>query len=272
MLETLEPIMNKVALDDALHYASELPTESVDMYLFSPPYSDIRTYQDNWTLDFHALGREIYRSLKDGGICAVVINDGTKDFAKSLTTARLTVDWCDNLHTEQEQTPNFKLFEQCIYSRHGNPGAWWSKRFRVDHEYILLFFKGKRPKSFNKEPLMIDSKHSGKIFSGTDRQTDGTLKKIKPTAVNAKKCRGTIWNYATSNSEGNKLKINHPASFPDKLAEDLILCFTKEDEVVCDLFSGSGTTARMAKKNNRNFLATDLAEEYNNIANALLNK
>ena len=63
----------------------------------------------------------------------------------------------------------------------------------------------------------------------------------------------------------------HPGTMPDKLAEDLILCFTEEGEVVCDCFSGSGTTARMAKKNKRDFLACDLSQEYNNIANELLN-
>ena len=264
--------LNEVITNDALHYVQNIENNFVDMFLFSPPYSEIRSYNTDWSLNFNALGKEIYRSLKDGGVCAVVINDGTKNFAKSLTTARLTIDWCDNILGGENKDENFQLFEQCIYSRHGNPGAWWNKRFRVDHEYILLFFKGKRPKTFNKEPLMVESKHAGKIFSGTDRLTNGKLKKIAPTAVNAKKCRGTIWHYSTSNSEGNKLKLQHPASFPDKLAEDLILCFTEEKDIVCDCFSGSGTTACMAKKNNRNFLACDLSEEYNNIARELLSR
>ncbi len=134
--------------------------------------------------------------MKDGGICAVVIGDGTKDFAKSLTTARLTVDWCDNV--------GWRLFEQCIYFRDGNPGAWWSQRFRVDHEYILLFLKGKKPKTFDKTSLMVPSKHAGKIYSGTDRLTNGGFKEIVPKEVNPTKCRGTVWRYSTSNSEGNR--------------------------------------------------------------------
>jgi site-specific DNA-methyltransferase (adenine-specific) len=80
------------------------------------------------------------------------------------------------------------------------------------------------------------------------------------------KCRGTVWRYSTSNSEGNRLKLQHPATFPDKLAEDLILCFSKPNELVFDPMCGSGTTCVMAKKNNRNFIGIDIAEEYCQIA------
>jgi DNA modification methylase len=239
---------------DCIEVLSEMEDDSVDLTVFSPPYDNIRDYNKEWTLDIPTLGQEILRVTKDGGICAVVIGDGTKNFAKSLTTFRWAVDWCDKA--------GWRLFECCIYSRHGNPGAWWSKRFRVDHEYILIFLKGKRPKHFNKVPLMVDSKHAGKMYSGTDRLTNGGLKKIQPKAVNKKKCRGTLWNYATSNSEGNKTKMKHPATFPDKLASDLIQCFSDENDTVLDPMCGSGTTAVMAAKLQRKYIGIEFNSEY----------
>jgi hypothetical protein len=65
----------------------------------------------------------------------MVIQDSTKDFAKSLTSFRTIVDWCDNI--------GFRLFECNIYNRQGTEGAWWKQRFRVDHEYMPIFLKGK---------------------------------------------------------------------------------------------------------------------------------
>lgn len=253
-----EELLNVVTVGDCLTALPMIEDASIDLTVFSPPYDGIRDYNGDWTLDFHRLGKELLRATKDGGICAIVIGDGTKDFAKSLTTFRLAVDWCDNI--------GWRLFETCIYERAGNPGAWWNKRFRVDHEYLLIFFKGIRPKSFDKSHLMVPSKHAGKIYSGTDRLTNGGTRKIEPTIVNPTKCRGTVWTYSTSNSEGNRLKLKHPATYPDKLAEDLIRCFSMPGDVILDPFLGSGTTAVMATRWQRQFIGIDINVEYAEIA------
>lgn len=250
--------LNQIIQGDCLDVLSSFPDNSVDLTVFSPPYDNIRDYKKNWSFDFASLGKHLFRVTKDGGVVTMVIGDGTKNFAKSLTSFRLAVNWVDEI--------GWRLFESVIYKRDGNPGAWWNQRFRVDHEYILIFFKGDRPKSFAKEHLMIPSKHAGKIYSGTDRLTNGGFKAIEPKAVNPMKCRGTIWQYSTSNTEGNRLKLEHPATFPDKLAEDLILCFSKPNEVVLDPMCGSGTTCVSAHNNHRHYIGIEISEEYCDIA------
>ncbi len=250
--------LNQIIHADCLQELPHFADNSIDLTVFSPPYDSIRDYKNNWSFDFIALGQQLYRVTKDGGVAVVVIGDGTKNFAKSLTTFRLAVNWCDQL--------GWKMFETCVYRRDGNPGAWWNQRFRVDHEYIMMFFKGEHPAIFQKEHLMVPSKHAGKIYTGTDRLTNGGFKKIEPKAVNPMKCRGTVWQYATSNTEGNKLKLYHPATFPDKLAEDLILTFSKPDDTVLDPMCGSGTTCVMAARNQRTYIGIDIAEEYCEIA------
>ncbi len=249
----------KIIQGDCAIIPAELDDESIDLSVFSPPYDNIRDYKEGWVFNYQALGKSLYKATKEGGVCAIVIGDGTKNFAKSLTTFKLAIDWCENAR--------WRLFETCIYQRSGNPGAWWNSRFRVDHEYVLLFFKGKRPKSFNKNPLMIPTKHVGKVYTGTDRLTDGGFKKIKPKTVNSMKCRGTVWSYSTSNTEGNRVKLKHPATYPDKLAEDLILCFSNPNDVVLDPMCGSGTTCVMAVKNSRQTIGIEINPDYCNIAN-----
>lgn len=248
----------RITTADCVAATKKLASESIDLSVFSPPYDSIRDYKKGWVFDYAALGCNLYAATKPGGVCAVVIGDGTKNFAKSLTSFKLAVDWCEGA--------GWRLFEACIYQRHGNPGAWWKQRFRVDHEYVLLFFRGDRPKTFNKEPLMTPAKHAGKIYSGTDRLTNGGLKKIAPKAVAEMKCRGTVWSYPTSNTEGNRTKLQHPATFPDALAEDLILCFSQPGDLVLDPMCGSGTTCVMALKNNRRTIGIDINPDYCDLA------
>lgn len=249
--------LGSLSIGDALEHLSTLPSDSIDLVLFSPPYDGVRDYKGGWTIDLPGLGSALLRVVKDGGFAAIVMTDGTKNQRKSMTTFRTAVAWED---------AGWSMFETVIYSRDGRPGAWWATRFRVDHEYILLFFKGNRPRPVDHHPgLRVPSKHAGKKWAGTQRMTDGTL--IRTTAtVAADKCRGTIWHYATSNSEGNRTKAKHPATFPDALARDLILALSAPGDVVYDPMMGSGTTPVVAAQEGRSWLGNDVSAEYVGIA------
>jgi len=245
-----------IHVGDALAHASTLPDESVDLVIFSPPYDAVRDYNGEWTIDLPALGSQLLRVVKDGGFAVIVIGDGTKNFRKSMTTFRTAVAWED---------AGWGMFESVIYSRDGRPGAWWASRFRVDHEFILMFFKGKRPRALTKDHLRVPTKHHGKTWTGTQRLTDGTTVPITATVAETK-CRGTIWHYATSNSEGNRVKMEHPATFPDALARDLILAMSKPGDLVYDPMLGSGTTAVVAASEGRLFIGNEISPAYADIA------
>lgn len=63
----------------------------------------------------------------------------------------------------------------------------------------------------------------------------------------------------------------HPAPFPEELVETLMLNTTDENDIVLDPYMGSGTTGKMAKLNNRNFIGIEIAEEYLKIAQDRIN-
>lgn len=231
--------------------------ESIDLTVTSPPYDDLRDYDGKPAFDLTALSRELLRVTVPGGWAALVMQDGTKNFAKSTTTFRTAIAWVD---------AGWKLFECCIYQRHGRPGAWWNRRFRVDHEYVLLFFKGDRPRCFDKTHLAVPTTSTGRIFHGTDRQTNGTLKRVTGSrTVKPTKCRGTVWAYAPR-TEHNKLNAEHPATFPDQLAADLILALSRPGDVVLDPFAGSGTTIAMAQQHGRKGIGIDVSAQYVDLA------
>lgn len=224
----------------------------------------IREREREEKLDLFSIGKEFSRILKDGGICVMVIQDQTKNGRKSGTSFRTIVNWIDNTELD--------LWECCIYQRSGTPGAWWNKRFRVDHEYIPIFIKGKRPQYFNKEHMKIPANQGGMIKkAGGGRKTNGELNESKIIEYNELKCCGTVINYTSATRDkSNKIKLQHPATFPDKLASDFIQAFTTEDMIVLDPFMGSGTVARMAKELNRNYIGFELYKEYIEIAEKLL--
>ena len=256
-------ILDSVICGDAVEVLRTFPDNSIDLVVTSPPYDDLRVY-NGFSVDLHNVGKELYRVLKEGGIVAMVIQDSTKDFGKSLTSFRTIVDWCDNI--------GFKLFETCIYRKNGTEGAWWKHRFRVDHEYMPIFLKGKKPQYFNKDPLKIPSIHGGKVMTGSgNRKTDGTTTSTVRREINAMKCRGTIWNYLMAGDK-NPLKRRHPAVFPDKIPYDFIQCFCPEQGVVLDPFVGSGSTIVMAKILGRHYIGIDISDEYCELAKERLEK
>lgn len=67
-------------------------------------------------------------------------------------------------------------------------------------------------------------------------------------------------------STPDKIAYQHSAIFPDELANRHILSWSNEGDTVLDPFMGSGTTGKMAKQLNRNFIGIELDETYFNIA------
>jgi site-specific DNA-methyltransferase (adenine-specific) len=86
--------------------------------------------------------------------------------------------------------------------------------------------------------------------------------------LNDAKTRANIWDYAVGmhGTTSDKIAFQHPAVFPEKLAEDHILSWTNEGDLVFDPMCGSGTTPKMAVKHGRNYIGTDISDEYIEIA------
>lgn len=246
-------LVDTIICGDSISVLNEFEDNLFDLTVFSPPYDELRDY-NGYSFNMNELGRELFRVTKEGGIVVMVIQDQTKNGCKSLTSFKTIIDWCENI--------GFCLFECNIYQKQGKDGAWWTKRFRVDHEYIPIFVKGNKPNFFDKEPVKIPSKHGGKTMTGgANREKDGTTKKSTKLTINPMKCPGTIWNYANGGDK-NRVKRNHPATFPDKIPYDFIQVFTKPGDLILDPMCGSGSTCVAAKVLDRRYIGIDISEEY----------
>ena len=126
---------------------------------------------------------------------------------------------------------------------------------------MFIFSKGK-PKTFNPIPK-VRNKEEKVAF----RQQDGSLIRKTKDKGRETKDASNVWEYSTGGScTKDKIAFQHPAQFPELLAQDHILSWSNEGDIVLDCFMGSGTTAKMAKLNNRNYIGFELDKQYFDIA------
>ena len=128
-------------------------------------------------------------------------------------------------------------------------------RYAQVFEYMFVFVKGKL-KTFNPLKDRLNKNQSG-TFLKNKRLADGTIVEVgKYGKINKYGQRFNIWEL--SNTDRSK----HTAIFPEQLVNDHIISWSNEEDLVYDPFMGSGTTAKMAKINKRNWIGSEISEEY----------
>lgn len=254
--------LNKMYQMDCVEGLGKLPDNFIDLTITSPPYDDLRKY-NGYSFDIEDLIKELYRVTKKGGVVVWVVGDATKNGSETGTSFRQALQFMEL---------GFKLHDTMIYEKNTSsfPARRNGNRYTQIFEYMFIFSKGK-PKTAN---LICDkpNKWAGHTNWGknTQRDKDNDLKQtnnIKPVPDFSP--RNNIWRYVVGGGFATKDKIahKHPAIFPERLAEDHILTWSNENDNVLDPFIGSGTTAKMAKLNNRNYIGFDVSKDYIDIAN-----
>ena len=145
-----------------------------------------------------------------------------------------------------------------------------NKRYKQCFEYMFILSKGK-PNTYN-EIKDRPNKHAGKTLSGTKGRTkDGIKRDLKPIIMGDFQARFNIWEYTTGGSVSkDKVAFKHPAIFPEQMVTDHILSWSNENDIVMDIFSGSGTTHKIAYLNNRKYIGFEVSQEYIDIENERL--
>lgn len=255
---------------DCLEEMKKMESESIDLIVTSPPYDNLRTY--NWTLNwsfdiFKSIAKECARVMKKWWVIVWVVWDATIKGSETWTSFRQALYFKDecwlNLHDTMIYRKNSLTFPD-------------TTRYYQCFEYMLIFSKGK-PKSIN---LIADkeNKQANKTITWNYRDIDWTLKEMSwsknKRAVKEKGVRWNIWDYNTGwqHSYTEDFLRWHPAIFPEKLAEDHILSWSNEWDIVLDPFMWSWTTWKMAIKNNRNFIWIEKDEWYFEIAKKRINE
>ena len=243
-----------IRLGDCLDVMGTMTSGSVDLTVTSPPYDNLRTYNDSlndWTpAKWQAIIAELYRVTKQGGVVVWVVGDATVKGSETGTSFRQA------LHAME---CGFRLHDTMIWNKGGFSavGALVS-RYGPVFEYMFVWSKG-APKAFN--PIKDKpNKWAGTKNHGTVR-IDGD---VRVPVSNSKVIadfgqRFNIWEMGPVRQQGDG---RHPAPFPEALATDHILSWSNEGDTVLDPFLGSGTTGKMAVLNGRDFIGVERDPSY----------
>lgn len=245
--------LNKIYNCDCLSGLKKVSNESIDMVITSPPYDNLRNYDGYVFTHYYFLEvvKELYRVLKKGGVIIWIVNDQTKNYTESGTSFRQALEF---------KELGFCIYDTMIYAKN-NPSPLNHQRYEQTFEYMFVFSKGKI-KTFN--PIKEECKCLGKNRSGTRRQDkEGNLKNIHTLGcVKKEKIKGNIWYYNVGKVETtDKIAYEHEAIFPEKLVKDHLLSWSNENDLMLDIFMGSGTVAKIALENNRNFIGFEISKE-----------
>lgn len=230
---------------DALRLLRSLAAGSVDLIVTSPPYDNLRTY-NGYTFPFEAIAHESYRVLKEGGALVWVVGDATVNGSETLTSFRQALYFKDAV--------GFRMHDTMIWRKMGTDPPHKLIRYASVFEYMFVLTKGEPTTTRIDTFPRID-----KQKKRSRRRPDGTLRRdISGTGGGA---FPNVWETAVGAMNRDDT-MDHPAPFPEELAERHILTWSNPGDTVLDYFGGSGTTAKMARNNGRHYITGDISAEY----------
>lgn len=270
---------------DAVAFLQSLPDDSVDLLFTSPPYEKCRTYGigermvggQAWVDWMVELVRAASPKVK--GLVAVNCEGQTRDYRYSCSPFLLVAD----LHRA-----GFNLRKPAVYQRVGIPGSGGPDWLRNDWEPVVCVTRpgklpwseptacGKPPKwkaggamsnrtvtgervgkRTREEKLAMGAKRHTKRDAGP-QASGGPMREqayLPPEVANP----GNVVRCVVGGGRmGHALANENEAPFPLKLPEFFVKSFCPPGGVVCDVFSGSGTTCHAAVENGRRFVGCDL--------------
>jgi len=249
---------NVIYNENCLATMERMPDGVVDMVVTSPPYDNMRTYEGNSFLEFQKTAHALYRVLKRGGVLVWVVGDETIRGNETGTSFRQALYFRDEA--------GFNLFDTMIYLKPPRGAVGNNKTYWQSFEYMFVLSKGK-PKTIN---LLCDRKNvdARRGDNGSKRLVDGSLKKMYRGGYQKTGRRLNVWEYriGKGHSSSDSVAHEHPAIFPEKLAQDHILSWSNPGDTVYDPFMGSGTTAKMCLLNKRYYIGSELNDAYCEIA------
>ncbi len=228
------------------------PADIIQLTVTSPPYDKLRDYK-GYEFPFEDIADELFRVTAPGGVVVWVVGDRING-GRSLTSFRQAIYF---------QEIGFAAHDVMIYQKKNTP-FMRSNAYTNAYEMMFVMSKGK-PATFN--PLKVPTQRHGMELLTHNKLPDGINKK-KLGELKKEKTRTNIWSYAVGlgGTTRDKIAFQHPAVFPEKLAEDHIKSWSNPGDLVLDPMCGSGTTGKMALMNDRDFIGIDISPEYIEIA------
>lgn len=249
--------IDEIICGDNVEVLREFPDECIDLTVTSPPYDNLRTY-NGFDWDFEALAKELYRVTKEGGVVVWVVADKTVNKSETGTSFRQALYF---------KEVGFNLHDTMIFLKNNPVPQIKTKRYTQAFEYMFVLSKGTvETCNYLTEPTLHPGKKTSRGGDSAFRAQSADSKNRKVTTHKKTKIKTNVWAYNVGTPVANQFTKKHPATFPEQLANDHILSWSNEGDIVLDPFIGSGTTAKMAALNDRKYIGIDISDEYCELA------
>ena len=259
----------KILQGNCLDKLKELPDQSINTCITSPPYWGLRDYGEGEQLGLEdtpeefvnnlvEVFREVKRVLRDDGTVWLNLGDSYSSGGRTTTTNQslrgdkdygvtrpkpskgikpkdlIGIPW--RVAFALQQDGGWYLRQDIIWHKPNPMPESVKDRCTKAHEYIFLLSKS--PKYyFDNEAIK------------------------EPAKSHDKRNKRSVWTVTTKPFKGS-----HFATFPMDLIEPCVLAGCPENGTVLDPFGGSGTTGIVANSHNRKAVLIELNTEYIEIA------
>ena len=243
---TLQNIQDKLFCQDVFTALANLPDQSIDLMFADPPYNLTKSFNDR---KFKKVSTDDYAQWLDSWLSLTV------RLLKPTASVYICGDWRSSAAIQRVGAQYFTLRNCITWEREKGRGA--NRNWKNAAEDIW-FFTVSDEYTFNLDAVKIKRKviapytENGKP-KDWDRGSDGNFRITHPS---------NIWTDISVPFWSMPENTEHPTQKPEKLLAKIILASTNENDLILDPFAGSGTTAVVAKKLRRRFVAIESDENY----------
>ena len=267
---------NRLIWGDNLHIMRQIATNSVDLIYIDPPFFSGRQYNVIWG-DNNEL--RSFNDIWEGGLDGYLIwlNARLYEMKRILKSAGSIYVHCDwhashYIKVEMDKIFGYENIVQEIIWAYGSAsgGRAAGNRPVKSHDTILCYAKSYGSHAYNKQYTAYSDKYVRERFTYVD--DDGRRYRTRKRA-NGEISRqyldqspgvplSSVWSdvtqlYAYHLVKRKQEEIGYPTQKPEALLERIVLASSNAGDVVADFFSGGGTTAAVAQRLGRRFIACD---------------
>jgi DNA modification methylase len=257
--------LNHIIHGDALEELKLLPNESIDVCITSPPYFNLRDYKvtgqmgretsvERYIDSMCSVFDEVRRVLKKEGSCWVNLGDTYKDKCLLQIPERFSIEMVNR---------GYILRNSIIWHKPAVMPQSVKDRYTNDYEMLYFFVKSKKYyfKQQIEKATYTDFRHGRGLVAYTNRETSCNV------IVSDIRNKRAVWKVANK-----PCKEYHSATYPDTLIESPVDACCPINGIIIDPFMGSGTTAVVALRQEKNYIGIELNKDYIEIANRKINK
>ena len=243
----VDHIKNKIINQDIFDAACNLPDGFADLLILDPPYNLSKNYNGHIFVEKE---KQAYAEWFESMLCAI------KHTLKKTASLYVCSDWRTSIIICPILEKHFYVQNRITWERGKGRGAKFNWKNNIED---IWFCSVNNKYFFNVDAVKLKRKVIAPYKMSDGRPKDwreeeyGNYRLTHPS---------NVWTDISIPFWSMPENTDHPTQKPEKLIAKLILASSEPGDMIFDPFSGSGTTAVVAKKLKRDFVAIEINKEY----------